>query len=413
MKRTYKYRVYPTRDQQTWLYAEFKHQKRLYNYMLQMRSQMWDYGSKSVFLSDQQSHLTKLRENSHYGDHPVDMQQATLRRLDGAYDNFFTRCKTLKKKHKKGHPKFKSSVRSVTWALRKHRIKNKSTGTFERVRQTPIRQTGSRLDRLKVPKLGEVKIRMHRPLSGDPKEVTLKKTGRGWYCFIVCEVPDVPKCEVKSACGVDVGTKKFLVTSEGDKVGNRRFYKRGEKKLANLQRVVSRRQKGSKRYWKAKDALAKQHDKVACQRLDFIAKTAYGLFHHDGYDAIVAEDLHIKGMLKNEDQKGLSKSISDASWGMFFDWCKWVAKRDGKHFHAVDPAHTSKTCSNCCQRVKGKMSLSVRTYNCKHCQLSIDRDHNAALNILYRAACALRENEFWFTILVETRNPLLLQACWG
>ena len=162
----------------------------------------------------------------------------------------------------------------------------------------------------------------------------MKKTARGWYCFIVCEVPDTIPCVPKSACGVDVGTKKFFTTSDGKEVGNRRFYKRGEKKLAELQRVLSRRQKGSRRWWKAKDALAKQHDKVACQRLDFIAKTAYELFHHKGYDAVVAEDLYIKGMVKS---KPMGKSINDVAWGMFFDWCKWIAKRDGKHFHAVNP----------------------------------------------------------------------------
>ena len=266
MKQTYKYRVYPTRDQERWLYAEFKHQKRLYNYMLQMRSQMYQYGSISVSRVDQINHLAQLRKgNTYYSEHPQDMQVSTIKRLDAAYDHFFDRCKNLKKKDKKGHPKFKGTVRSLTWCLRKSKVKDKATGTFKRVRQNPIRSTGNRLDRLKVPKLGEVKIRMHRPFSGDPKEVTLKKTARGWYCFIVCEVPDTLPCVPKSAVGVDVGTKKFVITSDGEKIGNRRFYKRGEKKLAELQRQLSRKQKGSKRYWKARNALAKQHDVVACQ----------------------------------------------------------------------------------------------------------------------------------------------------
>ncbi len=405
MKRTYKYRVYPTHDQERWLYAELKHQKKLYNYMLQMRSQMYNYGSISVSCYDQINHLANLRKgNTDYSEHPQDMQVQTIKRLDAAYDHFFDRCKDPKER-KKGHPKFKRSVRSVAWSLRKHKLK-----TGERVRQNPIRETGSRLDRLKVPKLGEVKIRMHRPFNGDPKEVTLKKTARGWYCFIICEISDTLPCIPKSAVGVDVGTKKFAITSDGEKVGNHRFYKKGEKKLAKLQQDLSRKQKGSKRYYKARAALAKQHDKVACQRLDYIAKTAYSFFHHKGFDAVVVEDLHIPHMTKSNN---LDKSIHDVAWGKFFDWCKWIAKRDGKHFHAVDPAYTSKTCSNCCQRVKGKMPLSVRTFECKHCGFVLDRDHNAALNILYRAACALRYDEFWATLLIETRNPLLLQACWG
>jgi len=404
MKRTFKYRVYPTLDQQRWLYAEFKHQKRLYNYMLQMRSQMWEYGSKSVSMYDQIHHLSKLRENNtYYSDHPQDMQVETIKRLDQGYAHFFRRCKNPKEK-KKGAPRFKRSVRSVSWLLRKHKLK-----TGERVRQSPIRETGRRLNRLKVPKLGEVKIRMHRPFIGDPKEVTLKKTARGWYCFIVCEVSDTLKCVPKSACGVDVGTYDFLTTSDGEKEGNPRFYRQVERKLGKLQRDLSRKTYRSRRWYKAKDALAKQADIVACQRLDFIAKTVYNLFHHKGVDAIVAEKLRSSNMVKN---RYLAKSISDAAWSLFFEWCGWVAKRDGKHFHQVPPHHTSQTCSECCQQSPVKLKLSDRVFHCRYCGFELDRDHNAALNILYRAACALR-GEVWDTILTETRNPLLQQACWG
>ena len=403
MKRTFKYPVYPTQTQEQWLFAELKHQKKLQNYMLQMRSQMWNYGSISVSKYDQINHLAKLRENSHYGKHPQDMQVETIKRVDTSIDNFFSRCKDPKAK-KKGYPKFKRSVRSLSWSLRKYKLK-----TGERVRQNPIRETGTRLDRLKVPQLGEVKIRQHRPFIGDPKEVTLKKTARGWYCFIVCEVPDTLKCVPKSACGVDVGIQDFLTTSEGEKIPNPRFYRQAERKLVKLHRDLSRKKYQSRRWYKAKDALAKQADIVACQRLDFIAKTAYSLFHHKGFDAIVSEKLKPSNMVKN---RHLAKSISDASWGMFFEWCNWVAKRDGKHFHQVPPHNTSQTCSECCQKSKVKLKLSERVFHCKSCGLKLDRDHNAALNILNRAACALR-GEVWDTILYETRNQLLQLACWG
>ena len=292
----------------------------------------------------------------------------------------------------------------MSWSLRKHKLK-----TGERVRQNPIRETGKRHNLLKVPKLGEVAIRQHRPFLGDPKEVTLKKTARGWYCFIVCEVPETLKCVPKSACGVDVGTQDFLTTSEGEKIPNPCFYRTAERKLAKLQRDLSRKQYKSKRWYKAKDALAKQANIVACQRLDFIAKTAYDLFHHKGFDAVVAEKLKPSNMVKN---RYLAKSISDASWGMFFDWCAWAAKRDGKHFHQVHPHNTSQTCSECCQKPPIKLKLSERVFHCKACGLRLDRDHNAALNILHRAACALR-GEVWDAILCETRNPLLQRACWG
>jgi putative transposase len=399
MKRTFKYPVYPTRTQERWLFAELKHQKQLQNYMLQMRSQMWEYGSISVSMYDQINHLAELRaSNSHYSKHPQDMQVQTIKRVNAAKEHFFRRCKDPKEK-KKGAPRFKRSVRSLTWSLRK------SKG----VRQNPIRETGSRQNRLKVPKLGEVKIRQHRPLIGDPKEVTLKKTARGWYCFIVCEVPDTLPCVPKSACGVDVGIQDFLTTSEGEKIPNPRFYRQAERKLIKLHRDLSRKKYQSRRWYKAKDALAKQADIVACQRLDFLAKTAYSLFHHKGFDAIVSEKLKPSNMVKN---RHLAKSISDAAWGMFFKWCGWVAKRDGKHFHQVPPHHTSQTCSECCQKSAIKLKLSERLFHCKSCGLKLDRDHNAALNILHRAACTLR-GEVWDTILYETRNQLLQLACWG
>ena len=402
MKQAFKYRVYPTKTEEQWLFSELRHQKQLQNYMLQMRSQMWAYGSVSVSMYDQINHLKKLREsNTHYSKHPQDMQVSTIKRVTAAHEHFQRRCK--EGSEKKGYPRYKSSVRSLTWELRKYKVKN------ERVRQNPIRETGKRHNMLKVPKLGEVKIRQHRPLIGDPKEVTLKKTARGWYCFIVCEVPDTMPCIPKSACGVDVGTHDFLTTSTGEKVPNPRFYRQAEHKFVKLHRDLSRKQYRSKRWYKAKDALAKQADIVACQRLDFIAKTAYKLFHHNGFDVVVSEKLKPSNMVKN---RYLAKSISDASWGMFFDWCDWVAKRDGKHFHQVPPHHTSQTCSECCQKSKTKLRLSQRVFHCKSCGLKLDRDHNAAINILNRAACALR-GEVWDTILYETRNQLLQLACWG
>ena len=403
LKQTFKYRVYPTKTQEKWLFAELQHQKQLQNYMLQMRHQMWDYGQKPVSMYDQINHLKDLRAaTSHYSYHPQDMQVSTIKRVNAAHEHFQRQCR--EGAEKKGYPRYKSVVRSVSWSLRKHKLK-----TGERVRQNPIRETSTRHNRLKVPKLGEVAIRQHRPLNGDPKEVTLKKTARGWYCFIVCEMPETLTCVPKSACGVDVGTQDFLTTSTGEKRPNPRFYRTAERKLAKLQRDLSRKHYKSKLWYKAKDALAKQADIVACQRLDFLAKTAYWLFHHKGYDAVVAEKLKPSNMVKN---RYLAKSISDASWGMFFHWCSWIAKRDGKHFHQVPPHQTSQTCSQCCQKSPVKLKLSERVFHCKFCGLKLDRDHNAALNILHRAACALR-GEVWDAILYETRNPLLLWACWG
>ena len=171
MKQTFKYRAAPTKSQEKWLFSELRHQKQLQNYMLQMCSQMWEYGSQPVSMFDQINHLAKLRENSHYSKHPQDIQIQTIKRVNAAHTHFHRRCR--EGSEKKGYPRYKRFVCSLTWSLRKHKG----------VRQNPIRETEKRHKLLKVPKLGEVKIRQHRPLRGDPKEVTLKKTARGWYCF--------------------------------------------------------------------------------------------------------------------------------------------------------------------------------------------------------------------------------------
>ena len=268
MKMTFKFRVKPTKTEERWLFSELRHQKQLQNYMHQMRSQMWDYGRKSVSMYDHIHHLKDLRATtSHYSEHPQDMQVSTIERVTAAHEHFQRRCR--EGAEKKGYPRYKTSVRSLTWELRKYtKVVGKKTKDTRkqtiRVRQTPIRSTGTRYNRLKVPKLGEVKIRQHRPLIGDPKEVTLKKTARGWYVFIVCEVPETLKCVPKSACGVDVGTHKFLTTSAGETEENPRFYRQAEQKLIRLHRDLSRKQYRSKRWYKAKDALAKQADIVAC-----------------------------------------------------------------------------------------------------------------------------------------------------
>ena len=169
---------------------------------------------------------------------PQDFQVSILKRVDKAFDAFRRRCK--EGAEKKGYPRYKTRVRSLTWCLRKHKLK-----TGERVRQNPIRETGTRTCRLKVPKLGEVKIRMHRPLQGDPKEVTLVKKASGWYAHIVCEIPDTPKVEPTDAIAVDVGTTHYLTTSEGDKEDNPRWYRQAEGLLRNTLKTFPERKKGA------------------------------------------------------------------------------------------------------------------------------------------------------------------------
>ena len=361
--------------------------------------------NRFVSLSDQQDLLTAAREKyDDFREVPQDFQNHALRRTDKAFANFRRRCK--ENACKKGYPRYKKRVRSLTWSLRKYTkvVRKKSEDTDKqtiRIRENPIRETAWKHNLLKVPKLGEVKIYMHRPLRGDPKEVTLVKKASGWYAHISCDIEDTAKVEPTEAIGVDMGTAHYLTTSESEKVENPRWYRKAEGLLRKHSKDLSRKKKGSNRRQKQQHKLALHQERTTNRRKDFIGKLVYKLYHHYQNNVLVAEDLRVSNMVKN---KYLSKSISDASWATFFKWCAdMVSERDGLHFHQVDPKNTSQNCSCCGQKAPKKLALSVRTFNCGYCGNTMDRDHNAARNILFRAAAALR-GERWVATLSETRN---------
>ena len=394
MKLTFEYPVYPTKTQEQTLLGWFDHLCELQNSARNNRKFVHEEEGRFVSRYDQEQLLKIAREKyDDFREVPQDFQVSVLKRVDKAFDAFRRRCK--EGAEKKGYPRYKKRVRSLTWCLRKHTLK-----TGERVRQNPIRETGFRHNRLKVPKLGEVKIRMHRPIEGDPKEVTLVKKASGWYAHITCELPDTPKVEPTGAIAVDVGTTHYLTTSEGEKEDNPRWYRKAEGLLQKHNQTMARRKKGSKRWYKAVHASALHQERTTNKRKDFIGKLVYKLYHHYQNNVLIAEDLGVSNMVQN---KYLSKSISDASWGIFFEWAGNIAERDGFHFHQVDPKNTSQTCSACGQKSPKKLSLAIRTFDCSFCGNSIDRDHNAAINILLRAA-RVHRGERWVTNLYETKN---------
>ena len=404
MRLTFKFPISPTQTQEQTLLEWLDHLCELQNSARHDRLVALETENRFVSLSDQQDLLTAAREKyDDFREVPQDFQNHALRRNDKAFANFRRRCK--ENACKKGYPRYKKRVRSLTWSLRKYTkvVRKKSEDTDKqtiRIREHPIRETAWKHDRLKVPKLGEVKIYMPRPLRGDPKEVTLVKKASGWYAHISCELPATPKVEPTDAIAVDMGTTHYLTTSEGEKEDNPRWYRKAEGLLRKHSKDLSRKKKGSNRRQKQQHKLALHHERTTNRRKDFIGKLVYKLYHHYQNNVLVAEDLRVSNMVQN---KHLSKSISDASWATFFKWCADIAERDGLHFHQVDPKNTSQNCSCCGQKAPKKLSLSVRTYNCGYCGHSMDRDHNAAINILLRAAAALR-GERWVTTLCETRN---------
>ena len=387
---TYKYPLHPTKTQKKILLDWLDHLCELQNSARLNRIRAYEEDKRSVSYYEQQELLTKAREK--YDDFravPQDFQNHALRRVQKAFTNFFRRVNNGEKE--KGFPRYRKRIRSLTWSLRKNK---------KGVRETPIIETDFRHNRLKVPKLGEVKIRIHRPLVGDPKEVRIVKKASGWYAHISCDTGDTPKVKPTDAIAVDMGTTHYLTTCEGEKIDNPRWYRQSEGLLRKHSKNLSRKKKGSHRWQKASQTLALHHEHTANKRKDFIGKLVYKLYHHYKNNILVAEDLGVSNMVRNEH---LSKSISDASWAMFFEWCANIAERDGLHFHQVNPRNTSQTCSCCGQKSPKRLSLATRTFACGYCGLTLDRDHNAALNILFRAAAALR-GERWVTTLCETRN---------
>ena len=332
-----------------------------------MRIETFKETGNALSYNTQAKMLTELRGQSTFWNRlHIDIQQDTLRRLDKAYDAFFRR---LKAGENPGFPRFKGKgrYRSIT---------------FNHLSVNLIRNVNNKFARVIVPKLGQVKMRYHRPLpDGKIKTLTIQRKASGWYTNITVEVPDVPKVKIQSAVGIDVGLESFLTTSDGVKVENPRHLRHAEKQLKKKQRHLSRRKKGSHRRRKQATILAKHHEHVANQRSDFHYKTAHALFSQ--YDAVVVEGLTIDNMKRNH---YLAKSISDAGWGNFRLALESKAENAGTHLFKVPPHGTSQKCSACDAIVK--KSLATRTHQCD-CGLTVDRDHNAAINIL-RAATALR-----------------------
>jgi putative transposase len=247
---------------------------------------------------------------------------------------------------------------------------------------------------LRLSKIGRIRLRLHRPLAGTPKTVTIRREADGWYACISCAaVPIEPLPATGQETGIDVGLKVFLVTADGEVVDNPRHYRKAERQLAKAQRRVSRRTKGSKRRRKAVQLLKRHHQKVQRQRRNFHHKTALELLQQ--YDTIYLEDLRVANLVRNHH---LAKSISDAGWAAFRTILEAKAACAGRQVIAVPPAYTSQDCSGvlpdgsrCTQRVA--KSLSVRTHICPSCGLVLDRDENAAQNI--RRAGQARQAPTW------------------
>ena len=295
-------------------------------------------------------------------------RQASADRAWAAISRFYDNCKHHKP-GKKGYPRFQHDNRSVEY---------KQTGWR-------IEPDGKHLSFTDGCGIGRVRLVGNKKQSVETfptkqiKRVRIVRRADGYYCQIAVEAEKhIEHIPTGKHMGIDMGLKAFLTDSDGNTVGNPRHVRKAEKRLKKLHRRLSRTQKQSANHKKARKTLAKAYLKVQRQREDFARKTASTLVTSS--DFIAYEHLQIRNLVKN---RKLAKSISDASWGRFLSWLTYYGVMHGISVVAVEPAYTSQDCSACDTRVK--KSLSVRTHICPKCGLVLDRDHNAALNILTQA----------------------------
>jgi putative transposase len=353
MRLTFRYRMYPTRTQADSLDGQLREGCRLYNGGLQERRDAWRLNRKSINYYTQANQLKEIRAAGDLALANFSACQDVLRRVDKTFKAFFAR---VKRKATAGFPRFKSHRRfdSITF---------------------PSYGDGCRLldsGKMRVQGVGLIKVKLHRPVDGKIKTVTVKRECGKWYaCFSVeCKARPLP--EVSTSVGIDVGLTHFATLSDGSEIKNPRWYRRAQASLRVAQRKVARRKKGSHSRRKAVQLLQRAHAHVRSQRADFHHKVSERVVANFG--TIAVEDLNVKGLARGF----LAKSVADAGWGMFIDKIAYKAESAGRNFFRVNPSGTTQRCSGCGALVpKG---LSQRVHSCS-CGLQLGRDHNAAINI--------------------------------
>jgi len=361
----YRYRLYPARKQEEKMNGWLESLRWLYNTALAERRDEWRYGRRYVSSNRQRAALPhlKLRKRELDTIHSQVLQDVIFR-LDRAFAAFFRRVR--EGGSKPGYPRFRGEGRYRS---------------FTYPQATAFRILACE-KRIRLGRLGNVRLRYHRPLEGVPKTATVTRYPSGkWYVCICCKFPDVP-IDDAPITGFDLGLNSYLTSSDGTVTKPLNALRKSEKKFRRKQRRLSRKKKGSRNRCKQRIRLARVHEHVVNQRRDFLHKTSRRVVNsHEGF---AFEKLRVKNMLKNH---SLAKAIADAGWSTFLSMVAYKAERAGKPFVLVDPRNTTQICSGCGAFVPKK--LSVRVHECPECAVVLDRDHNAAINIVSRAGMVL------------------------
>lgn len=358
LRRAFKFRLFPSKSQSGILETLLTTASHLYNDALEQRRNAWKAHKVSLNFYDQSAQLTEARaEFEELRALPAQVGQDVLHRLQKAFDAFFRR---IRSGETPGYPRFRGVDRydSITFPQYLYGVKLLDS-------------------KLHVQNVGEVRIRLHRPIEGRIKTVTIKREAGRWFAIFSCDqVQARAYPEATAEVGIDVGLNSFATFSTGEKVDNPRWYRKAEERLSEAQRSLGSKKKGSNRRHKAKQRLARLHAKVANQRRDFLHKLAHRIVSENALIAV--EDLEPQKMIEHS-PTGLAKSIHDAAWSMFFRFLLEKAEEAARCFLKVPPRGTTYTCSRC-GRTRF-MLLSQRVFKCL-CGLVMDRDTNSSLNIL-------------------------------
>ena len=358
MRKTFKYRLYPTRKQETLLNQQLEECRWLYNHFLEHRKNSWEWYGAGLSLYDQIGTLPSLkRERTSLDAAYSQSLQNVAVRIDLAFQAFFRR---VKNGENPGYPRFKGKGQY-------------SSLTF------PQWNSGCDLTGkgLRLSKTGVVPVVLHRPVEGTIKTCTVLKSSTGkWWVTLSCEnIPEKVLPSNPLPVGIDVGIKTFASLSDETEIQNPKFFKQSAKRLAQKQRKQELQTQESPERKKTKKIVSKIHERMAFQRSDFAHQESTKIVQQ--YGRIFVEDIHVNEM---NSHRCLNRNIRDAAWSQFFFFLSYKAESAGREFRKINPAYTSQDCSSCGHRQK--MPLSCRTYVCPCCAMEKDRDHNASLNIL-------------------------------
>lgn len=365
MQLRYNFRLYPTRGQQQALARTFGCARVVFNDALRIRKDAHAAGAPWPKSSD----LAKLLitqgkqtpERAWLSNAPVGVMQQALRDLDTAYRNFFDSLSGKRKGRKVGEPRFRS------------RRNNRQAARYTRSDRWSITECG----KLRLPKVGEIKVDWSRRLPSEPASVTVIKDASGRYfaSFVVQTDPAEILPEATDEIGIDLGLTHFAVLSDGRKITAPKFLRRAERKLRKAQQDLSRKTKGSNNRKKAVTRVARMHARVADTRRDHHHKLSTQIIREN--QAVYVEDLTVNGLARTR----LAKSVHDAGWAQFVSMLEYKAARYGRTFARVDRFFPSSQLCSACGFKDGPKPLSVRAWTCANCETTHDRDVNAALNI--------------------------------